>query len=83
MPIEETLGDIPKVVMRESAVDAVCHGRGWGSPGSVAFSEGIKKDDPVALLSAKRELVAIGKALMSADEIQSQKRGSPPRPSGW
>ncbi len=75
VPIEESLGDIPKVVMRDSAVDAVCHGARLGLPGVLAVSEGVKKDDAVALLSAKRELVAIGKALMSADEIQSQKRG--------
>ncbi|MDE1857783.1 MAG: RNA-guided pseudouridylation complex pseudouridine synthase subunit Cbf5 [Thaumarchaeota archaeon] len=75
IPIEESLGDIPKVVMRDSAVDAVCHGARLGLPGVLAASEGIKKDDTVALLSPKSELVAIGKALMSSDEIKSQKRG--------
>ena len=75
LPIERCLGDIPKVVMRDSAVEAICHGARLGVPGILSASETIKKDDTVALLSAKQELVAIGRALMSSDEMQAQKRG--------
>ncbi|MDG7010595.1 MAG: RNA-guided pseudouridylation complex pseudouridine synthase subunit Cbf5 [Nitrososphaerota archaeon] len=75
LPIEECLGEIPKVVMRDSAVDAICHGARLGLPGVLEASEGIRKDDTVALLSPKKELVAIGKALMTTDEMQSLKKG--------
>ncbi|HKT21999.1 MAG TPA: RNA-guided pseudouridylation complex pseudouridine synthase subunit Cbf5 [Nitrososphaerales archaeon] len=75
LPIEECLGDIPKIVVRDSAVDAICHGARLGIPGILSASVGIKKDDTVALQSAKQELVAIGKALMSSEEIQSQRKG--------
>lgn len=75
LPIEECLGDIPKIVVRDSAVDAICHGARLGIPGILSASVGIKKDDIVALQSAKQELVAIGKALMSSEEIQSQRKG--------
>ncbi len=75
LPIEDSLGGIGRIVMRDSAVDAVCHGARLGIPGMLSISEGIKKDDPVALMSAKQELVAIGKALMPTEEVKSLHRG--------
>ena len=75
LPIEDSLGGIGRVTIRDSAVDAICHGARLGIPGVLAVSEGVKKDDIVAILSAKMELVAIGKALMSADEMMGAKHG--------
>lgn len=75
LPIEDTLGDIGRVVIRDSAVDAVCHGARLGIPGILSVSEGIKKDDTVVLLSSKGELVALGKALLAADQMQSMRKG--------
>jgi len=75
LPVEESLGDIGRVVLRDSAVDAICHGARLGIPGVLAVSERVKKDDTVALLSAKQELVAIGKALMPTEEVTGSRRG--------
>lgn len=75
LPIEECLVGLPKVVMRDSAVDAICHGARLGVPGILSVSEGVRKDDTVTLLSAKMELVAIGRALLSTEEMRSQKKG--------
>ncbi len=75
MPIEESLGGIGRIVIRDSAVDAICHGARLGIPGVLSISEGVKRDDTVALMSAKLELVAIGKALLSAQEVQSLHKG--------
>jgi H/ACA ribonucleoprotein complex subunit 4 len=74
-PIEESLGTIGRVVLRDSAVDAICHGARLGMPGVLSVSHGIKKDDIIALMSAKLELVAIGKALMSTEEMTSHQKG--------
>lgn len=75
LPIEETLGTIGRVVVRDSAVDAICHGARLGIPGILSASEGIRKDDTIALMSAKGELVAIGKALMATEEMKPLQRG--------
>ena len=75
LPIEDSLGDIGRIVVRDSAVDAICHGARLGIPGVLAASEGIKKDDTVALMSGKGELVAIGKALLPAEEMRGLQRG--------
>jgi tRNA pseudouridine55 synthase len=74
-PVEEGLGDIKRIVARDSAVDAVCHGARLGIPGVLSFSEGIEKGDTLAIMSQKQELVAIGKALLSESELRSLRRG--------
>ena len=75
LPVEGSLGDIGRIVVRDSAVDAICHGARLGIPGVLSISEGVKRNDTVALMSPKQELVAIGKALLSSDEVRSQRRG--------
>ena len=75
LPVEESLGDIGRMVIRDSAVDAICHGARLGVPGVLAASDGVKKDDTVALMSAKGELVAIGKALLPTEEMRGLQRG--------
>ena len=75
LPIEESLGSLGRVLIRDSAVDAICHGARLGIPGILSFSEGISKGDTVAIMSAKMELVAIGRALMSTEEIRPLQRG--------
>ncbi len=75
LPIEDSLGGIARIVMRDSAVDAICHGARLGIPGVLSVSDGVRKDSIVALMSAKNELVAVGKALLSTDEMRSLQRG--------
>ena len=74
-PIEESIGDIRRIVVRDSAVDAICHGARLGIPGILSVSENLHKDDPVVIMSQKGELVVLAKALMSTDEIRRLGRG--------
>jgi len=75
LPIEESLGDIGRITIRDSAVDAICHGARLGMPGVLAVSERVEKDDTVALMSSKGELVAIGKALLPTEEMRGLQKG--------
>ncbi len=74
-PIETTLGSIRRIVIRDSAVDAICHGARLGVPGILRVSDGISKGETVVLMSSKGELVAIGKALLTSGEMTSAPRG--------
>ncbi len=74
-PIEDSLGSIHRIVIRDSAVDAICHGARLGIPGILSMSEGIAKDDTLALMSSKQELVGIGKALLTSEEMRSLHKG--------
>ena len=74
-PIEDCIGPIKRIVVRDSAVDAICHGARLAIPGILSVSEGTSKGDTLVIMSGKGELVAIGKALLSAQEIQSSRKG--------
>jgi len=74
-PIEYSLGATKKIIIRDSAVDAICHGARLGLPGLLSMSTGISKGDVLTLMSAKGELVAIGKAMLTTDEMASLRKG--------
>src|SRR5215471_918388 len=61
-PIEDVLRDVKTIVVRDSAIDAICHGARLGLPGVLSASDPISKAETVAILSQKGELVAIGKS---------------------
>jgi len=74
-PIESVLGPNKKVVVRDSAIEAICHGARLAVPGVLSASEDLAKGDKVVVLSAKGELVSLGTALMSAKEIEASGKG--------
>ncbi len=74
-PVERCIGSLRRLTVRDSAVDAICHGARLAVPGILSASEGIAKGETVVLMSGKGELVAIGKALMPASELQSVSKG--------
>jgi H/ACA ribonucleoprotein complex subunit 4 len=74
-PIEGALQPFKKVFVRDSAIDAVCHGAQLAVPGLTKFSFNIARGDLVVMLSLKGELVALGKAVMNSDEIEESTKG--------
>jgi len=74
-PIETCLDGIRKVVVKDSAVDAVCHGALLAIPGVISLSKGISKGETVVLLTSKGELLAIGEASMTTEEVQANPKG--------
>ena len=74
-PVERCVASIRKLVIRDSAVDAVCHGARLAIPGILSASEGISKGETVAIMSSKGELVAIGQALLSSHELELSSKG--------
>jgi H/ACA ribonucleoprotein complex subunit 4 len=74
-PMERALGLVPKVQIRDSAVDAVCHGASLTAPGILSLETGIQKDSIVAVLSLKGEAVALAKAMASSEEALNMEHG--------
>jgi len=74
-PMEVATADLPKIVIKDSAVDAICHGANLSVRGVAYVEKSVKKDGTVAIFTLKNELVAIGKALMDAEEIYRLKKG--------
>ncbi|HLQ03954.1 MAG TPA: RNA-guided pseudouridylation complex pseudouridine synthase subunit Cbf5 [Nitrososphaerales archaeon] len=74
-PVERYLREVRRVVIRDSAVDAICHGARLAIPGILSLSEGIVKGDTTVILTGKGELVAIGEALLTTEEITGAQKG--------
>ena len=75
MPIEYALSEIKSVVIRDSTVDALCHGAQLAIPGILEISHGLKRGDLVGIYSQKGEVVALAEAIMSEDEIVENTKG--------
>jgi H/ACA ribonucleoprotein complex subunit 4 len=75
-PMETALGLIPKIMVRDSAVDALCHGANLTAPGILSVESGIVKDSITAILTLKGEAVALAKTLPSTEEILNLKHGT-------
>jgi len=74
-PMEHFFGNLPKIVIRDSAVDALCHGASLAVPGVAEVDSDIKKDDMVVVLTLKGEGVALVKSLMSTEEMIQKDKG--------
>jgi len=74
-PMESLLEHLPAVVIRDGAVDAVCHGARLAVPGVVTLDSGISKGDRVVVLSAKGEGVALGLAELGSEEMAELNQG--------
>ena len=75
-PMETALALTPKIVVRDSAVDALCHGASLTAPGILSSETGIQKDSMIAVLTLKGEAVALAKALVSTEEILDLRHGT-------
>jgi H/ACA ribonucleoprotein complex subunit 4 len=68
-PMEKLVENIPKIFVRDSAVDAICNGANLYAQGVVRLDSTIKKGSLVALMTLKNELIALGIALKTSLEI--------------
>jgi H/ACA ribonucleoprotein complex subunit 4 len=75
-PMEAALALIPKIVVRDSAVDALCHGANLTAPGILSVETGIEKGSMLAVFTLKGEAVALAKALVSTEEILNLRHGT-------
>lgn len=65
-PMEKAVEHWKKIIIRDSAIDAIAHGANLSVTGILKINKTIEKDDDVAMMSQKGELVGVGKATMSA-----------------
>jgi H/ACA ribonucleoprotein complex subunit 4 len=75
LPVEAAFGSVPRVFIRDSAVDAVCHGAKLAVPGIAKIDSAISPRDTVGLFTLKGELVGIGRASMSTEQIMELEHG--------
>jgi len=74
-PVEYAFSELKSVVIRDSAVDAMCHGAQLAIPGILKISSNLKKGDIVGIYTQKGEVVALAEATMSEEEIRDATKG--------
>lgn len=74
-PMEKALVLVPKIYVRDSAVDAVCHGATLTAPGVLSLETKINKGLTVAVFTLKGEVVALAKAAVSTEDILNMEHG--------
>ena len=60
--VDAAVPNLPSVTVRDTAIDALCHGAALAGAGVIGYDE-FKKDQIVAVLSQKREFIGLGKTL--------------------
>ena len=72
-PVEAVEDNIGSVIIKDSAIYTITHGSPLYATGISKIENTIKTGDLVALMSLKGELVAIGNAMLNAEEMRRKK----------
>ncbi len=74
-PMEKALDLLPKIHVRDSAVDALCHGAHLTAPGVLSIDAGIKIGDTLAVFTQKGEAITMAKAFVSSEKMLKMDHG--------
>ena len=74
LSVDAAVPDLPVVVVHDTAIDALCHGAVLAGVGVVSCDE-FKKDQPVAVLSRKKEFVGLGRGLVPSSSFKPGQPG--------
>ena len=75
MPMEKLLTPLKRIIVKDSAVNAVCFGAKLMLCGVLRFSEGIELGELVALVSTKGEAIAVAFAQMTTPQLATVEYG--------
>lgn len=76
MPLEVLLTNYKRLVVKDSAVNAVCYGAKLMIPGLLRYDNDIDVNDEVVLITTKGEAIAIGVAQMNTAVMASCDHGT-------
>ncbi len=75
LPMEEMVSHVPKIYLRDTAVDAICHGADVAAAGICYIDARIKPSMQVAIMTLKKELIGFGTSIFNAMKIYKAKSG--------
>lgn len=76
MPLELILTNFPRIVVKDSAVNAICYGAQLMIPGVLRFEKNIDVGSEIVMMTTKGEAVAMGIAQMTTAVITSVDHGT-------
>jgi len=74
-PLEKLLVDHKRIVVKDSAVNAICYGAKIMLPGVLRYDDGIENNQVIVIVTTKGEAVCLAVALMSTATIASCNHG--------
>jgi len=74
-PLEALLVSHKRILIKDSAVNAVCYGAKLLLPGILRYDDGIEVDEQIVIVTTKGEAVALGIALMTTGTISTCDHG--------
>ena len=80
-PTEKLLTDLPRIVVKDSAVAALAHGAPLLRPGLVSIPDNLTSGQNVLVTSIKGEAVCFVKVNTDSESITKMERGEIARPS--
>jgi len=75
LPMEVLLTSYPRVVVKDSCVDAVCYGAKLMIPGILKFESGIEIGQEIVLITTKGEAIALAIAQMASTDLANCDHG--------
>ncbi len=74
-PVENGVKHLPKIWVFDTTIETLCHGADLNIPGIIKLNDQINKEDIVAIMTLKDELIALGNAKLSSEEIMKNDKG--------
>jgi len=75
-PLEILLTEYKRIVVKDSAVNAICYGAKLMIPGLLMYDPGIEVNDIVVLITTKGEAIALAIAQMATLDMQTCSHGT-------
>jgi len=75
MPLEVLLLKYKRIVVKDSAVNAICYGAKFMIPGLLRFADGIELNEEVVLMTTKGEAIAVAIAQMTTSVMATVDHG--------
>ncbi|XP_030065174.1 H/ACA ribonucleoprotein complex subunit DKC1 isoform X3 [Microcaecilia unicolor] len=74
-PLEKLLTSHKRIVMKDSAVNAICYGANAMLPGVLQYEDGIEVNEEIVIITTKGEAICIAVAMMSTATISTCDHG--------
>ena len=79
-PVEFACQHVPKMWVLDSTVDSLCHGAPLHLPGIAKLESGIEPGTTIAIMTLSGELISLGTATMTSDQIMTETKGLAAKP---
>lgn len=74
-PLEEILTGYPRIMVKDSCINALCYGARLSVTGIIKYDKNIDISSNIVIISTKGEAICLGIALVSSAEIELMEHG--------